>query len=71
MNCATTPRERLTNAVRLAFEQAAQDRVSANRGHANSGNIAGWDTIITEKCGASIGAVDGMGLMQMGPHLAG
>ena len=44
MNCTTTPMETLTDAVRLAFEQAAPDRVSASWGHANGCNIAGWDT---------------------------
>ena len=44
MNCTTTPMETLTDAVRLAFEQAAPARVSASWGHANGCNIAGWDT---------------------------
>ena len=44
MNCTTTPMETLTDAVRLAFEEAAPDRVSASWGHANGCNIAGWDT---------------------------
>ncbi|GAB5469223.1 MAG: hydantoinase B/oxoprolinase family protein [Rhodospirillales bacterium] len=44
MNSTTTPMETLTDAVRLAFEQAAPDRVSASWGHANGCNIAGWDT---------------------------
>ncbi|MCP4381767.1 MAG: hydantoinase B/oxoprolinase family protein [Hyphomicrobiales bacterium] len=44
VNCTTTPMETLTDAVRLAFEQAAPDRVSASWGHANGCNIAGWDT---------------------------
>jgi N-methylhydantoinase B len=35
--------ETLTDAVRLAFEQAAPDKVSASWGHANGCNIAGWD----------------------------
>ena len=43
MNCTTTPMETLTDAVRLAFEQAAPDKVSASWGHANGCNIAGWD----------------------------
>ncbi|MEL6205997.1 MAG: hydantoinase B/oxoprolinase family protein [Pseudomonadota bacterium] len=42
-NCTTTPMETLTDAVRLAFEKAAPDRVSASWGHANGCNIAGWD----------------------------
>ncbi|MCZ0734925.1 caprolactamase subunit beta [Phreatobacter sp. AB_2022a] len=44
MNCTTTPMETLTDAVRLAFEQAAPAKVSASWGHANGCNIAGWDT---------------------------
>ncbi|GJL88686.1 MAG: methylhydantoinase [Minwuia thermotolerans] len=44
MNCTTTPMETLTDAVRLAFESAAPDKVSAGWGHANGCNIAGWDT---------------------------
>ncbi|MGF1610915.1 MAG: hydantoinase B/oxoprolinase family protein [Kiloniellales bacterium] len=44
MNCTTTPMETLTDAVRLAFEKAAPDQVSAGWGHANGCNIAGWDT---------------------------
>lgn len=43
MNCTTTPMETLTDAVRLAFEQAVPARVSASWGHANGLNIAGWD----------------------------
>jgi N-methylhydantoinase B len=43
MNCTTTPMETLTDAVRLAFEQAAPSKVSASWGHANGCNIAGWD----------------------------
>ena len=43
-NCTTTPMETLTDAVRIAFEQAAPDRTSASWGHANGCNIAGWDT---------------------------
>ncbi|CEJ12786.1 Acetophenone carboxylase delta subunit [bacterium YEK0313] len=44
MNCTTTPMETLTDAVRLAFEQAAPAKVSASWGHANGCNIAGRDT---------------------------
>jgi N-methylhydantoinase B len=44
MNSTTTPMETLTDAVRLAFEEAAPDKVSAGWGHANGCNIAGWDT---------------------------
>ena len=43
MNCTTTPMETLTDAVRLAFKQAAPHKVSASWGHANGCNIAGWD----------------------------
>lgn len=43
MNCTTTPMETLTDAVRLAFEKAAPEKVSASWGHANGCNIAGWD----------------------------
>ena len=43
VNCTTTPMETLADAVRLAFETAAPDRVSASWGHANGCNIAGWD----------------------------
>ena len=43
MNCTTTPMETLTDAVRLAFEKAAPEQVSASWGHANGCNIAGWD----------------------------
>ncbi len=43
MNCTTTPMETLTDAVRLAFEQAVPSKVSASWGHANGLNIAGWD----------------------------
>jgi len=44
MNCTTTPMETLTDAVRVAFEEAAPDKVAASLGHANGCNIAGWDT---------------------------
>ncbi|MFO1067102.1 MAG: hydantoinase B/oxoprolinase family protein [Geminicoccaceae bacterium] len=44
VNCTTTPMETLADAVRLAFEAAAPDRVSASWGHANGCNVAGWDT---------------------------
>lgn len=43
MNCTTTPMETLTDAVRLAFEQAMPSKVAASWGHANGLNIAGWD----------------------------
>ena len=43
MNCTTTPMETLTDAVRLAFEQAMPSNVAASWGHANGLNIAGWD----------------------------
>jgi N-methylhydantoinase B len=35
--------ETLTDAVRLAFEQAMPSKVAASWGHANGLNIAGWD----------------------------
>lgn len=44
VNCTTTPMETLTDAVRLAFEQAAPDKILASWGHANGCNIAGWDS---------------------------
>ncbi|GAB3125453.1 caprolactamase subunit beta [Novispirillum itersonii] len=43
VNCTTTPMETLTDAVRLAFEKAAPERVSASWGHASGINIAGRD----------------------------
>ena len=43
MNCTTTPMETLTDAVRLAFEEAMPSKVAASWGHANGLNIAGWD----------------------------
>jgi N-methylhydantoinase B len=43
MNCTTTPMETLTDAVRLAFEQAMPSKVAASWGRANGLNIAGWD----------------------------
>ncbi len=49
VNCTTTPMETLTDAVRLAFEQAAPERVSASWGHTNGCNIAGWDTRTDEE----------------------
>ena len=49
VNCTTTPMETLTDAVRLAFEQAAPDKVSASWGHTNGCNIAGWDSRTDEE----------------------
>ena len=49
VNCTTTPMETLTDAVRLAFEQAAPDKVSASWGHTNGCNIAGWDNRTEEE----------------------
>ena len=49
VNCTTTPMETLADAVRLAFEAAAPDRVSASWGHANGCNVAGWDTCHDEE----------------------
>lgn len=44
VNCTTTPMETLTDAVRLAFEQAVPTKVSASWGHSNGCNITGHDT---------------------------
>ena len=44
VNCTTTPMETLTDAVRLAFEKAAPDKVIASWGHSNGCNITGFDT---------------------------
>lgn len=44
VNCTTTPMETLADAVRLAFEEAAPNKVVASWGHSNGCNIAGWDT---------------------------
>jgi len=44
VNCTTTPMETLTDAVRLAFEKAAPDKVSASWGHSNGFNITGFDS---------------------------
>ena len=49
VNCTTTPMETLTDAVRLALEQAAPDKVSASWGHTNGCNIAGWDSRTDEE----------------------
>jgi N-methylhydantoinase B len=49
VNCTTTPMETLTDAVRLAFEQGAPDRVSASWGHTNGCNIAGWNSQTQEE----------------------
>ena len=43
VNCTTTPMETLTDAVRMAFEDAAPDRVIASWGHASGINISGVD----------------------------
>ncbi len=43
VNCTTTPMETLTDAVRMAFEAAAPERVAASWGHASGINIAGID----------------------------
>ncbi|MCR8922643.1 hydantoinase B/oxoprolinase family protein [Dasania sp. GY-MA-18] len=43
VNCTTTPMETLTDAVRVALEQAAPDRVAASWGHASGINITGKD----------------------------
>jgi len=44
VNCTNTPMEALADAVRLAFEKAAPEKVSASWGHAAGCNIAGWDS---------------------------
>jgi N-methylhydantoinase B len=44
VNSTTTPMETLADAVRLAFEEAAPNKVVASWGHSNGCNIAGWDT---------------------------
>ena len=49
VNCTTTPMETLTDAVRLAFEKAAPDKVSASWGHSNGCNITGFDSRNDEK----------------------
>ncbi len=49
VNCTTTPMETLTDAVRLAFEQAAPAKVCASWGHTNGCNIAGWDSRTDEE----------------------
>jgi len=49
VNCTTTPMETLTDAVRLAFEKAAPDKVSASWGHSNGLNITGFDTRSNEE----------------------
>nr|WP_067286895.1 hydantoinase B/oxoprolinase family protein [Marinobacterium profundum] len=43
VNCTTTPMETLTDAVRMALEKAAPERVTASWGHASGINIAGID----------------------------
>ena len=43
VNCTTTPMETLTDAVRMAFEAAAPERVTASWGHSSGINIAGTD----------------------------
>ncbi|MGE8067996.1 hydantoinase B/oxoprolinase family protein [Pseudomonas sp. NPDC089569] len=43
VNSTTTPMETLADAVRMALEQAAPDRVTASWGHASGINIAGHD----------------------------
>lgn len=75
MNSTTTPMETLTDAVRLAFEEAAPDKVSAGWGHANGCNIAGWDTRHDEEYVSMILAsiISGAGAtpMQDGWHACG
>lgn len=42
-NCTTTPSESITDAVRMALEQALPERAVASWGHSNGLNIAGKD----------------------------
>lgn len=49
VNCTTTPMETLTDAVRMAFEAAAPDRVTASWGHASGINIAGVNADTNEQ----------------------
>lgn len=49
VNCTTTPMETLTDAVRMAFEAAAPDRVIASWGHASGINISGIDPTTGEQ----------------------
>lgn len=42
-NCTTTPSESITDAVRMALEQALPERAVASWGHSNGLNIAGHD----------------------------
>ena len=75
VNSTTTPMETLTDAVRLAFEEAAPEKVSAGWGHANGCNIAGWDTRHDEEYVSMILAsiISGAGAtpMQDGWHACG
>jgi len=43
VNCTTTPSETITDAVRMALEQAMPERAVASWGHSNGLNIAGHD----------------------------
>ena len=43
VNCTTTPSETITDAVRMALEQALPERAVASWGHSNGLNIAGRD----------------------------
>jgi N-methylhydantoinase B len=43
VNCTTTPSETITDAVRMALEQALPERAVASWGHSNGLNIAGHD----------------------------
>lgn len=49
VNCTTTPMETLTDAVRMAFEAAAPERVTASWGHASGINISGIDPTTGEQ----------------------
>ncbi len=43
VNCTTTPSESITDAVRMALEQALPEKAVASWGHSNGLNIAGQD----------------------------
>lgn len=43
VNCTTTPSETITDAVRMALEEALPERAVASWGHSNGFNIAGHD----------------------------
>ena len=75
VNCTTTPMETLTDAVRMAFEAAAPDRVIASWGHASGINISGIDPTTGEQYVTMILAsiISGAGATQLmdGWHACG